>query len=82
MSFENGVLVGAGATAAAVVAGIVAYKVVKKRKPRIIEKAKKSVVGIKNKTFEIVKGAKGAFREGYVSTKAASATSRSAPAKA
>ena len=89
MSAENGVLVGIGAAAVVVLAGMVAFKVMKKKNPDMIEKASKSVGNVRGKASEAVKGAKAAFREGFASIKESSAAAiaaggetEAAPAKA
>jgi len=61
MTVEKGLLVAAGV----VFVGLVGYKIIKKKKPDVLEKAKKSASGIKKRTSEIVEGAKESFREGY-----------------
>ena len=57
----KGLLVAAGA----VFVGLVGYKIVSKKRPEVIEKAKKSVSNIKKGASEIIKGAKESFHEGY-----------------
>jgi hypothetical protein len=78
MSLENSVLVSVGAAAVVVLAGMVAFKVVKKKNPDMIEKTMKSVAAVKDKVSESVKGAKAAFLEGFASVKASPAASISA----
>lgn len=70
MAIDDGFWIGVGATAVVVLAGLITFKVLKKKKPKVIEKAVKSVADAKKKTAEVAKGAKEAFREGYESTKA------------
>ena len=74
MSLENSVLVGIGAAAVVVLAGMVTFKVVKKKNPDMIKKTMKSVDAVKAKVSESVKGAQAAFREGFASVKAAAAS--------
>ncbi len=61
MAFEKGLLV----TASVVFAGLVGYKIIKKKRPDLLKKAKKSVFDIKKRTSEIIEGARASFREGY-----------------
>ena len=61
MVIEKGILVSLGV----VFAGIVACKVVQKKKPQVIKGLKKKVEEIKEKTTETLKTAREAFREGY-----------------
>ncbi|MFC1462001.1 hypothetical protein ACFLQU_00205 [Verrucomicrobiota bacterium] len=84
MAIDDGFWVGVGATALVVVAGLVTYKVLKKKRPQTIEKAKKSAQDLKKKTIDIARGAREAFREGYegAKSKAAVESAEPAPAKA
>ena len=52
-------------TAGAIFAGLVAYKVMKKRKPELIDKGRQAVSDAREKTSEIIDGAMESFREGY-----------------
>ena len=61
MAIEKGLLVAAGL----VFAGVVGYKVIKKKKPDAFKNVRESVCNIKKRTFQIVEGAKDSFREGY-----------------
>lgn len=58
---EKGLLI----TIGAVFAGLVGYKIIKKKKPHLIEKCKKSVSNIKKRTSEVFEGTKKSFHEGY-----------------
>jgi len=78
MSLENSVWVGIGAVAVVGLAGMVAFKVIKKKSPDMIKKTMKSVDAVKGKVSESVKGAKAAFLEGFASVKASPAASISA----
>ena len=82
MSAENGVLVGIGAAAVVVLAGMVAFKVMKKKNPDMIEKTLKSAGVVRGKASEAVKGAKAAFLEGFASIResAAGEETEAAPA--
>ena len=82
IAIDDGFWIGVGATAVAVVAGLVTYKIVKKKKPKVIETARKSVARVKDKTAEIAKGAKEAFGEGYAGVKAGPAVAKPVPVKA
>ena len=70
---EKGVLVAASVIVGAVFAGFVGYKVLKKKKPEVLDKARKSMSDIKDKSSEMIQGAKRSFREGYGSVQASSA---------
>lgn len=48
-----------------VLAGLVGYKVVKKKKPELIARAKRSVSDAKGRVCEIIEKAKQSFMEGY-----------------
>jgi hypothetical protein len=61
MTIEKGLLVVAGVAFACVVG----YKIIKKKRPDVLKKAKKSASDIKKRTSEIIEGAKDSFREGY-----------------
>jgi hypothetical protein len=63
VGFEKGLLIAAGVA----FAGFVGYKIIKKKKPDVLKKAKSSISDIKKRTSEIVEGAKESFHEGYVS---------------
>jgi hypothetical protein len=63
--FEKGVLASAVAVAGAVFAGVVGYKIIKKKRPDLLKKAKKSISGITERTGEILDGARQSFRAGY-----------------
>lgn len=67
MALEKGVLVTVAVGIGAVFAGIVGYKILKKKKPEIIKKAKESVADTKKKASEIAQGARESFRKGYAS---------------
>lgn len=87
MAIDDGFWVGVGATVAVVFVGLVTYKVLKKKRPKAIEKVRKSVTDAKAKTAKVAKGAKEAFREGYESAKkkakaAAGPDAETAPATA
>ncbi len=69
MAFEDGVWVGVGVAAVVIVAGVITFKVLKKKRPKVIEKAAKSVISAKKKTADVAKSAKDAFREGYETAK-------------
>ena len=58
---EKGILI----TAGVVFVGAVGYKIIKKKRPDLIKKAKKSVSDVKERTLEIIDGAKESFRKGY-----------------
>ena len=58
---EKGILIVAGT----VFVGLVGYKILKKKKPSVIEKCKKSVLNIQKKTSEMFEGTKEAFQQGY-----------------
>lgn len=59
--FEKGILV----TVGVVFAGLVGYKIIEKKRPELIEKAKKSVSDAKESASEVLEGARESFREGY-----------------
>ena len=82
IAIDDGFWIGAGATVVVVVAGLITYKVLKKKKPEVIERAKKSVADVTKKTAAVAKGAKEAFREGYESAKTKAAPAKPAPAPA
>lgn len=84
MGIDDGFWAGVGATVLVVVAGLVTYKIIKKKKPEAIEKARKSAANLGRKTVEIAKGAREAFREGYEGAKATAAgdSAEAAPATA
>ena len=65
MVVEKGVLVSAATVVGVAFVGLVGYKIVKKKKPELLEKAKKPFRNIKKRTSEIVASAKQSFREGY-----------------
>lgn len=60
---EGLVVVAAGAVA--VFAGIVAYKIVKKKKPDLLKKTAQSLSELKERTSEVIVDARDAFRQGY-----------------
>jgi len=62
----KGLLIGAGV----VIVGIVAYKVVKKKNPKLLATAKKKASDVGKRTSEIVAEAKRAFSEGFTSAQA------------
>lgn len=49
----------------AVFAGVVAYKIVQKKKPEVIENLKEKAQKVKEKTVETFQNAGEAFKEGY-----------------
>jgi len=51
--------------AGVVFAGAVAYKIITKKNPDMIKKAKKVVSDVRKRTTEIIDGARESFREGY-----------------
>lgn len=61
---EEGAVVGI-AGVAVVLAGVIAYKIIKKRKPQLLRDVKKSASGLNKKTSEMAAAAREAFREGY-----------------
>ena len=79
MAIDQGFWIGVGATVVAVAAGLVTYKVLKKKKPEVIQKAKKSVGDVRKKAADVAKGAKEAFREGYESVRAKTTPAKPAP---
>ena len=85
IAIDDGFWAGVGATAIVVIAGLITFKVLKKKKPKAIEKVQKSVADAKKKTVDAGKGAKESFHEGYESVKtkdAVPAGAKPAPAKA
>ncbi|MBF0252338.1 MAG: hypothetical protein HQL29_00840 [Candidatus Omnitrophica bacterium] len=54
-------------TAGVIFVGLVGYKIVKKKNPKLIDDAKVSLDKVKLKTDKIISSAKNAFREGYAS---------------
>lgn len=56
-----------GTLAGAAFIGIVGYKVIEKKNPALLKKAKKSVSGAKERISDIAEGARDSFREGFVS---------------
>ncbi len=60
---EKGILI----TAGVVFAGLVGYKVIKKKKPELIDKAKASVQGAQKQAGKVFDSARDAFRDGYAS---------------
>ena len=60
---ENGILI----TAGVVFAGLVGYKVIKKKRPELIDKAKKSVQDVQKQAGKVFDAARDAFRAGYAS---------------
>lgn len=56
---------GLALTAGVVFVGLIGYKIIKKKKPDMLKKAKCSASNIKNRTKEVIEGAKASFREGY-----------------
>ncbi len=70
MSVENGVLIGTGVAAVVVVGGIVTYKILKKKKPEVFDKAKTSIAGVKGMASGLAKGAREAYLEGYAGARA------------
>ena len=65
----KGLLIGAGAVGAVLV-GFVAYKVVKKKSPKLLATIKKKASDIGKRTSKIVVEAKQAFSEGFASAQA------------
>ena len=61
---KEGLLIGAGAVAAGVFVGIVAYKLVKKN-PKALKSVKKKASNVMKKTSEMASEAKKAFSEGF-----------------
>ena len=55
------------ATTGMVLAGVVGYKIVKKKNPKLIENTKKTISDITNAPVKFFKGARESFREGYAS---------------
>ena len=82
MVVDDGFWTGVGVTLVIFAGGVVVYKVLKKKKPAMIEKAVKSADSIREKTIQMAKGAREAFREGYESAKAKSAAGDASPAPA
>ena len=62
---EKGVLTTLAVVTGVAFAGLVGYKIIKKKKPELCEKVKKSVSNAKKRTSEIIEGARESFREGY-----------------
>ena len=65
MAIEKGVLATVATVAGAAFVGLVGYKIVKKKKPKVLDKIKRSVQDMAKKPLEIIEGAKKSFREGY-----------------
>ena len=65
----KGLLIGA-AVVGGVFVGFVAYKVVKKKSPKLLATARKKASAIGKRTSEIVTEAKQAFFEGFASVQA------------
>ena len=65
MAIEKGILTTLAAVTGVVFVGLVGYKVIKKKKPELFEKTKKSVSNVQKRTSEIIEGARKSFREGY-----------------
>ena len=63
MTFEKGLLVAAGV----VFAGLVGYKIIKKKKPALLEEGRKKAAAVREKTVEMAASAKKSFQEGYAS---------------
>ncbi|MBF0521931.1 MAG: hypothetical protein HQL24_02625 [Candidatus Omnitrophica bacterium] len=61
--FTKSLLVVAGIA----VVGVVGYKILKKKNPKILKDVQQSVVGIKNSTVKLFEGAAESFKEGYAS---------------
>jgi hypothetical protein len=59
--FEKSVLV----TVGVVFAGLVGYKVIEKKRPDLIKKAKRSASDAKKSVSGVLEGAAESFREGY-----------------
>ena len=64
MVIEKGLL----ATVVVVFAGFVGYKILKKKRPRMLKELKTSVSDARKKMSEIVGEARESFREGYQQT--------------
>ena len=60
---EEGILI----TAGVIFAGLVGYKVIKKKRPELIDKAKTSVQGVQKQAGKVFDTARDAFRSGYAS---------------
>lgn len=65
MAVEKGVLATAAAVVGVTFVGLVGYKIVKKKKPDLLQKLKKPFSNFKKRTSEIMSSAKKSFREGY-----------------
>lgn len=64
MAIEKGVLISVLGIA---VVGIVGYKIIQKKNPKIFKKIKKTVSNIGDGTGKLFSGAKDSFRKGYAS---------------
>ena len=63
MAVEKGLLTAAGVA----FVGFVGYKIIKKKKPKWIENARKSISDAQEGAAKLIEGAKESFREGYAS---------------
>lgn len=64
-----------GIVAGVALAGFVGYKIIKKKKPEIIDKAKRSVSNLKGKSLDVINDAKRSFRDGYNTARYSSSVS-------
>jgi hypothetical protein len=64
MAINEGV-VGVAAAVGVVFAGVVGYKIIKKKNPDAFKNVTKCMTDIKDKTSKILDGAAESFREGY-----------------
>ncbi len=67
MAIEKGLLAAAATAVGVVFVGLVGYKIVKKKNPKLLNKAKESVENVKKTTSKVIEGAKKSFKEGYAS---------------
>ena len=67
MAIQKGALAAVAAAVGVAFVGLVGYKIVKKKNPKLLNKAKESVKNIKKRTSKVLEGAKKSFEEGYAS---------------
>ncbi len=71
---KEGLLIGGSIVVAGVFVGFVAYRIAKKKNPKLLKNARKKVSNIGKKTSAIAAEAKRAFSEGFESAKTKVAT--------